>query len=405
MNNVFIARQPVYNRKLEVIGYELLFRDSSGDQTGIEDSELATSQVVLNLLLDIGLQQIVGEKLAFLNVSRNFLLSNIVSRLDSNKIVLEVSEDIEPDEEILGALSRLSDEGYKITLDNFVYHYSKDELIKYADYIKFDAKAFEQGELKSQVSLLRDALQDKKAVVIASKIETQNDFEDANALDVEYFQGYYLAHPNIIRGSRLSANRHSVLELQKILHEQHISNEDIVELISRDFFLTYRVLNYIQEHYKQHEQVTSVSKAVEMVGLEEIRTWIDLLAMSKLDDRPNELLVSALARGKMCELMAIATNKDNPGAYYLVGLFSHIDAIMEKNLSDMLDSLPLNKQINTALLYRKGAMGDALNCVIAYERGDWDAVYFERAEKSLIIDSYLKAIEWASDLNAELIAC
>lgn len=400
MNNVFIARQPIYNKKLEVIGYELLFRDSDGE-ADIVDKELATAQVVLNVLLEIGLEQIVGERIAFINVARDFIMSDLLYSLDKEKIVLELSEDVEADSEVIEALKKLVNNGYKIALDNFVYDYSKDDLVALADYIKLDVSMFTGEELKSQVNLLRNG----KAKIIASKIETQKNFDICSEIQIGCFQGYYLARPNVIKGTRLSAIRYSVLQLHEKFQDANASLTEIEELLSKDMYLTYRIFNFIYNGDFGQKKVASLGAAIELVGLQEIKLWIELLLRSKLDDKPNELLVSALTRAKMCELLALSLGKSDARCYFIVGLFSQIDMILEKDMSELLKSLPLTEQMNEALLFRKGSMAEAVNCVIAYEKGDWDAAIFEDSENSMIIGSYLKSIEWASDLGTELIAC
>ena len=400
MNKVFIARQPVYNDKLEVMGYELLFRDGSGKKTEIIDSNLATAQVILTIAMEVGLEQIVGKRTAFINVAREFLLSELVYFLDKNRITLELSEDIDPDREVIEAMQKLSRKGYKITLDNFVYHSSKDEMIALADYIKLDVSSLTPNELRSQVNTLRKS----NARLIASKIETQRDFDLCKKLSVDYYQGFFLAQPNIIRGKRLSASRHSVLGINEKLQEPDVSLDDIVELISKDVYLTYRVFCFVNDQQSEGKEIDSLRTAVELVGLKAIRYWIELLVLSKLDDKPSEFHVSAVTRARMCELLANSSGMEDADSYFIVGLFSHIDTILEKNMPELLKYLPLTEEINDALLFRKGGMGDALNCVIAYEKGDWEAVKFADVEQSVILDIYLKSIEWASDMDAELVA-
>ncbi len=400
MNNVFIARQPIYNKKLEVIGYELLFRDSDGE-ADIADKELATAQVVLNVLLEVGLEQIVGERIAFINVAHDFIMSDLVYSLDKEKIVLELSEEVEANPKIIEALKKLSNNGYKITLDNFVYDYSKDDLVALADYIKLDISMFTGEEFKSQVNLLRN----RKAKIIASKIETQKNFDICSEIQIDCLQGYFLARPNLIKGTRLSAIRYSVLQLHEKFQDENASLTEIEELLSKDMYLTYRIFNFIYNGDFGQKKIASLSTAIELVGLQEIKSWVELLLRSKLDDRPNELLVSARTRAKMCELLALSLNKPDVHSYFIVGLFSQIDMILEKDMSELLKSLPLTEQMNEALLFRKGSMAEAVNCVIAYEKGDWDTATFEDSENSMIIGSYLKSIEWASDLGTELITC
>ena len=77
MSDIFIGRQPIFNVDLNVYAYELLFHSSEDQVTvSILDGDIATSQVILNTFVDIGLENLVGRHKAFINLTQH-LQANI----------------------------------------------------------------------------------------------------------------------------------------------------------------------------------------------------------------------------------------------------------------------------------------------------------------------------------------
>jgi EAL and modified HD-GYP domain-containing signal transduction protein len=76
-----LSRQRICHADLSVFGYELLFRDGAADKANMRDEDEATALVIVDTLMEIGLQQMVGSHLAFVNVSRNFMLSDFCEAL------------------------------------------------------------------------------------------------------------------------------------------------------------------------------------------------------------------------------------------------------------------------------------------------------------------------------------
>jgi EAL and modified HD-GYP domain-containing signal transduction protein len=400
MYDFFIGRQVIYDDKLAVFGYTLLLHSNDTDQIHRQESQSTASQIMLHTMLEMGWENMVGNRRAFIKVSRDFILSDLIMFLDKERMVLEISENTPPDDEVVAALGVLATEGYSIALSNFLYDEAKRPFLDVAEFVKLDVSSLGADALRGQIELLRK----HNVKLVANMVETQRDFKLCDELGMDYFQGSFLTRPNIIKDKRLPANRICVLQLLEKLQNPKVQLRDIGSLVREDLYLSYRLLRYINSSYFGFpRKVESIQHAMIMVGLERIRVWVSLIALSKLDDKPNALLVTALSRAKMCELLAVSSNMDNIESYFTVGLFSVLDAIMERPMSDLLDTLPLSQDVNRALLNREGVMGMALQCVLDYEQGKWNAIKFDDLDNTTIVGSYVHSLDWASELGADLL--
>ena len=173
MSEIFIGRQPIYDRKLGVYAYELLFRAADMNTATITDGDKATSDVIINTFLEIGLDNIVGDRLAFINLTRSFFVNEHSISLPKDRVALELLEEIEADDEVVAGVKRLSDQGYTIALDDFIYHESLKPLVQLADIIKIDIMALDRDEVRDHVQALRE----HPPLLLAEKVETQEEFD------------------------------------------------------------------------------------------------------------------------------------------------------------------------------------------------------------------------------------
>ncbi|HED19006.1 MAG TPA: HDOD domain-containing protein [Gammaproteobacteria bacterium] len=400
MNELFIGRQPIYDRKLGVYGYELLFRTADMNRATISDGDKATSDVIITTFLEIGLDNLVGNQLAFINLTRSFFVNEHSISLPRDRVVLELLEDIEADDEVVAGVKRLSEQGYAIALDDFIYHESLKPLVQLADIIKIDIMALSRDEVSNHVKALREY----PLRLLAEKVETQEEFDFCMGLGFDYFQGYFLALPKVIRGRRLPNNRLAILRLLSQLQDPDISPQQLEDLIAQDVAFSYRILRYVNSaSFALPRTIESIQQAVVILGLKSIKSWTTLLAMSQVDNKPAELVVTAMVRAKMAEELARAQKTDHPDSFFTVGLFSALDALMDNTMEEILTQLPLADHISDALLQQKGIHGEVLSCVLAYERGQWDQIQPAGLSRSQIRDCYLTAVQWAADIRQQLI--
>ena len=393
---VFVGRQPIYTQQLDVFTYELLFRRGEMPHAGVTDGNQATAQVLVNTFLELGLDTLVGAKRAFVNLTRDFLLQDYSLVFPTDRVVLEVLEDVAVDDDVLAALRNLSAQGYTIALDDFFYQEHLRPLVELADIIKIDVLASGRTTVAEQVELLRQY----DVPLLAEKVETQEDFTYYKTLGFEYFQGYFFCRPDVVKGQRSPTNRLVILELLAKLQRPGTTFRELEALISRDVSLSYKVLRAANTAiYTQARKVESIHQALRLVGLTAMTNIVSLFLLANIDDKPHELLVTAMVRAKMCEQLARLMQQGNSATFFIVGLLSVLDAFMDRPMPDILPALPLADEIVTALLAHEGMLGATLHCVLAYEQGDWEAVSNLGCPRDLLVKTYLEALMWATEMH------
>lgn len=392
MQDIYIGRQPIFDRDLNVFAYELLFRSGTQNHAGEFDGDQATSQVIVNAFIEIGLEQIVGPHLAFINLTRSFVTTQAPLPFPKDRVVLEVLESIRPDAEVIAGVRDLAAQGYSVALDDFVFHEDLKPIIEVATFVKIDLMTLSLDQLAAHVRLLRGY--DVK--LLAEKIETQEEFEHCKQLGFDYFQGYFLSRPNIVQSTQLPPNRLAVLQLLAKLQDPQTDAADIETLISQDVALSYKLLRYINSAFFAFpKKIESLRQAVVYLGTQAIKTWVSLLVVAGLGNKPAELVSQAMQRAKMCELLAKTAKRPHTETYFTVGLFSLLEALMDTPLEKILESLPFTDEIRRALLQQEGLYGEALSCAIAYEKGDFLRAHFDRLAPSQMTDTYLASARWA----------
>lgn len=399
MHDVFVGRQPIYSRQLGVVAYELLFRTGGANDAQGLDGERATSQVALNAFLELGLDAIVGRKRAFINLTRAFILNDFAAAFPAERVVLEVLEGLPIDGSFLDALRGLAGRGYTIALDDFEYRDDTAPLLDVADIVKLDVLALGHPGLLDTVERLRR--HDLK--LLAEKIETHEDFALCRELGFDFYQGYFFCQPDVVRGQRSPANRLAVMRLLATLQNPTIEFHELEEIIVQDVSLSYKLLRLINSaFYARPQRVQSIRQGLMLLGTRRITTWASLIAMSGITDKPQELMVTALVRARMCELLAEARGDAGSEGFFSVGLLSVLDALLDAPMPEILKSLPLAEDIECGILFQEGIAGETLHCVLAYERGRWDEVRLEGISRGAITDAYLNAISWAADVTSTL---
>lgn len=401
MKDALVGRQPIFDKDLNVQGYELLFRPTGPAIITETAGDQATSEVILNSVTGIGFDQLIGPHRAFINFTRSLLLNDDPIPLFQRKVVVEVLETEVVDQQLVDGVRHLIAKGYAIALDDFAYHPQWEPLIDLAEIIKIDVLALGLNETRQLVQ----QLQGRGVKLLAEKVETQEEFAAYLDMRFDYFQGYFFSRPTVVRGRNLPANRLTVLQLLAKLQDPDAEVEEIEKIISQDAAMTYKLLRYINSAaFSLKQSAESIRWAIVLVGLSVVRRLASIVAMSRIDDKPHELLNVAFTRAQMCYLLATTARQKDPDGFYIVGLFSTLDALMDTPMSELLATLPISKDIKDALLYKQGPMGNALACAIAYEECRWGRVAFSNLDARTLRDLYAQASASSFSTSAELLA-
>jgi c-di-GMP phosphodiesterase len=391
VSEVYVARQPIFDGQLDLWGYELLFRRANESTAIVGDHDAATSTVVINAFTEIGLQNLVGDHAAWLNVSRDFVISKLPLTLPPKRIVLELLEEQQVDDELLGALTQLRALGYTIALDDFTWDEEHAPLVEHVGIVKIDFLARTDEQIAVDVARLRRP----GVMLLAEKVETRADYRRALDLGFDLAQGYFFCQPEIVSARGVAPNRLSVVQLVGALQDPAISLETIEDLISRDVALSYRLLRYINSaFFGLRREVDSIGRAVALLGLENIKRWSTLTAFAGIDDKPRELITTALVRARFCELAGPHFGESNTDQLFTLGLFSVVDALMDSPMPELLRSIPFPEDMTHALVAGHGPKGQLLDAAVACERG--------KAPSDDLAALHTESLAWATTATGEL---
>lgn len=364
MRDVCVGRQAIYDRQRNVVGWELLFRNTQGVRGDMIDGNQATAQTLLNSIVEIGLERIaVSGEPVYLNCTREFLEQ--APLLPPDRCVLEVLEDIPMDAALLEALDRLREQGYQIALDDFVYEPHLAPLVQRAHIVKVDVMAVGLAGLAAQVR----ALLPFGVRLLAEKIDSEDELAACQRMGFELFQGYYLRRPDTLSAKSAKANKLSALVLLAECQKENSDINKIARILSSDPGLSFKTLQLANSAlFQVHTPISSIPQAIAVIGLDALARWSTLLMLSGFEDCPPSYLERALERGRMCELLARHTGIAEQTAY-LAGLLSILDSAMGTPLAELAPRLPVSPDIKAALTDRTGGLGRLLNAVISYEAG------------------------------------
>jgi EAL and modified HD-GYP domain-containing signal transduction protein len=402
--DAYVARQPIFAGNKSIYAYELLFRDGTANFVPDIDGDEATETVMSNSVLTIGVESILGDKRAFINFTQNLLVKKIPLLLPQETTVVEILEDVIPAPDLLAACREMADQGYLLALDDFEFSPELVPLIEMAHIIKFDFRLTPLPEIEAYLKQLPQG----KRRLLAEKVETHEEFEIAQKMGFELFQGYFFCKPEVIRGREIPGSQLNLLQLMSELNKRDFQFDQLENLVAQDVGLSYKLMRYINSpFFGRANKVASVRQALVFLGEKEIRRFISLVAMSRLAaDKPNELVRASCIRGKFCELIAEKPPcRWDPAELFTLGMFSLIDAIVDTTMQDIMERMPLSPNLKQALISLKGPLSPYLALVRAYEKGEWPLVSKLAAAMSVdekgLPELYRQACEWSHSVINE----
>ena len=389
---VVVARQPIFDAGWEVIAYELLYRPVAEGSDPIAP-EAMTAGVLTTAFSDLGLDLLVGDRPAHINVTREFLLGVRPLPLEPHRTVIELVEDQVVDNALVEVLTEAVDAGFTLALDDFVYAPKMERLLDLASIVKLDVRALSPAQLEAEVR----KLEPRNLTLIAEKIESAEEYELCRELEFDAYQGYFFALPELSRTTATPTHELGSL-IALAATDADTTLEELEEIVRRDAGLSHKLLRYANSAYVAPlRPIASLRHALTMIGANAIRRWGLLLALSGLRDAPNHLLNAAMIRARMSEIVAPAMSAA-PDRAFTAGLFSLLDAMTGRQMDELVAELPFDDRLSDALVRRQGPEGEVLSATLAYERGDFDAAA-AHARPQVLADAYHQAIAWSDQLT------
>lgn len=397
---ILVARQPIMDADLEVVAYELLYRGPYGEAMATDiDPAAATSSVLIDAILELGFERLVGDRPMHVNFPECLLDGDAPLAAPADRLVIEVLESVRGTPAVRAALSAFRARGYRIALDDFVPGRSDPVLLDCADIVKIDLGSLTAEEAAASASgLLTRGIQ-----CVAEKVETHAQFVTCRDAGIRLFQGYFLQRPETFYGRRVAVNCLTAVHLLAELHRMDWSIRSVEQLIASDVGLSYKLLRAVQTaNFYVTRQVSNLSQAIVVLGRDQLIRILSLITLSRFRGRPAELMRNALQRARLCELLAERAGFEHSGSFFMVGLLSLMPAMLGESLEETMDSLPLSPEVREALLHQAGDLGAALDCVASLEQAEWSRVRFRDLALTDINAAYVEACGWVEESMARI---
>ena len=394
---ILLARQPIYDASLNVVAFELLYRSISPDAAEIRNGDEASSRVLLSAFGGAGIMDITDGRPAYINFTKHLIINP--PPVDPQHLVIEVLEDVLVTPELLDSVRRLRAQGYRIALDDFQHHPSLEPLVELADIVKLDVLELGEVKLRAEVRQLRNY----PVRLLAEKIESWEMYNQCVDLGFSFFQGFFLARPQLLHGRRSAPARPAIAALMAQLADPDIGIAELTTTVSADPVLSFNLIRLVNSPlYRRAQPIESVREAIFALGVERVRGWCYLVALAGIGGKPSELTRIAMRRARFCELLGEIATGAVPGRCFTAGILSTLDAFMDAELGELLASLALSGEMHAALLAREGCMGVVLDTALAFETGSWARVPWSilaahGIDQLAAERAYLDSLHWVSE--------
>lgn len=404
--NVFLGRQPILDRRRNIVGYELLFRAADTDHADIENYSNVDSFVISHVLSNFGFGEVLGRHLGFINVTENLLMSDSLEILPAGKVVIEVLETVRPGESSLRRCRELKELGFTLALDDNRYRPDYEPFYDIVDIVKIDILQLSPEELSETIALLGG----RPLRLLAEKVETMEQYNACLELGFDLFQGYYFARPAVLNRKKVDVSGVSLLRLLGLVcRDAEIA--EIEAAVKQNPNLSYNLLRLVNSVViGMKERIRTLRHALTVLGMRQLKRWIQLalFASDRKDGTGNPLLETAAARGRLMELLAMKRAGGLPGrdcsdTAFMTGVLSLVDVLLEMPMEEIAEQLNLSEEVRQALLHRDGHLGRLLLLAEKLEGLDFSAVEAILAgfdcELGTLLDAQLEAISWANGID------
>jgi c-di-GMP-related signal transduction protein len=392
----FVARQPIFDQKLRVIGYELLFRDGITNGFATADVDAACRSTLDSSWL-MGLDVLCAGALTFVNCTREALLSGYATLLPPHATVVEILESVLPEPEIFSVCRDLKRAGYFVAIDDFVPNDHREPLVEVADVIKVELPATPRKDWHSMV----ERYAGRGILMLAEKVETHDEFLATQEAGFTYFQGYFFQKPVTLSTTEVPGSQFNYLRMMQAAFQPALDWDVLERLVKQEPSLCYRLLRYLNSPaFGFLNEIRSVRHALTILGEREIRKWVSVIATLGMGkQRPGELVQTALLRGHFCELISRQLHQKTSDSF-LLGLLSLMDAILGVPMGEVLRRVSVESNIQHALMHEPSPLLAVYELVLAHENANWEEcrrlAEALKLEEEQLGELYLESIQWAS---------
>ena len=407
LTNFFVARQPIFDHSGKLWAFELLFRTGLSENTAVIDDPDAATVLVASggfLRATSGMPENVK---IFINFTEELIFKRFPLALPPQNTVIEILENIPVTAELIERLRELKAEGYTIALDDFVGDPAYRDIFPYIDIIKLECL----GRSTDEVIAVKNRFAGTRCKFLAEKVDSEAAFLAFREQGIPYFQGYYFAKPQILKGKGITSSAAVRLRLAAEIEKDMPDTEVILTAVQSDVSLSYRLLQYINSAvFSFREKITSIRQALTLLGVMKTKYWLRLMLYSDMlnvNSNP-EVLRMALQRAHFLDALGVASRFSAPKneSLFLVGMLSLLEAILGVPMTTILKELPLSSEIKASLRGERGIYSDYIALAVAMEHLDFDRA--NRLAKALHIpenavsESFELAIEISDTMMRQI---
>ncbi len=374
---VFVARQPIFNIKEEIVGYELLYRKDFTNEYPYIDGDQATAEVIINSFFNIGLERLTEGKMCCIHFTEKLLKQKLPTLFNPSEVVIKINQSVEASSELVTIIKELKEQDYMIMVDECIFQPDNPislELLSFVDMIKVDfrKKRTFQHEYIEKISSGFDIK------LLAEKIETIDAYKEAKKRGYELFQGYLFSKPQIESTYEIPI----IFSSYRLIHNmsfEGFDEDELAHLIEKDLSLSLKLLKLIQiSTVHKENKICSIREGISLLGVNKIQKWAYVLSsresLEKKTQLSERLVRMILTRAKLCETIARQLENEQSSSYYMTGLISTMNEIVGSSMADILVDLPLNEDIHNALLGKENQLKDVLDLAMAVEQAEWKEI-------------------------------
>lgn len=401
-SDYFVARQPVFTQTGNLWGYELLFRNSPhNDCPPIINPQEATAEVTIDGL-SLAFSRSKPNLKALINVPEPMLESGNLEHLPKESCVLEILEDAHATPKVLETLRRLKSRGYTLALDDYTGQDSLDDFLPIVDLVKVE---FLNTDHRERGAITRHLRTFNSITLLAEKVESFEDAQQATDLGYDLMQGYYFQKPVLFHGSKVPPTLTARVHALWLLSQDDIDKRDVKEFFIRSPQLAFRLLKFVNSAaFSPQTKIQNLDNALAHLGMLRIRHWLTaaIMADSARTDAKSELAFMGSARAVFMKSIAIMLRQPDPDNFFMAGLFSLLQPMYNVPIEKLIEDLALDDDVHTALISESGRIGNWLRVAEMLERGNFNEAITQISSLGVkdlqtVVKAHNEAMRWTRD--------
>lgn len=380
MENVYIGRQPVLDSDSNLCAYEVLYRDSN-QESKIDSGRYASASVINAVLNKFGTRSLLGHRRAFVKVDEKFLMHDLIFSIPNEFFIFCILDSVEMNERVIERIEQLHAKEYKLAVNDIFLN--KETFQKYK--IVFNELSYIKVKIDSALSVgtkkMISEFQKNDIKVVATKIETSDEYELAKSIHCDWFQGYFFAEPKILQNAKYEPSQMRILKLYNLLL-QDTNIDELTTEFENAHEVTVQLLQFINSgafHFRK--RISSIHHILTLVGRMPLAQWLMLMIYSKSVSKENQsspLMLMVKYRTELMENILKVVQPDVKsnmlGEAYFVGVLSLMDTAFGVELATILEDMHISKEVEDALLKEEGILGEIFVLIKDIEKFNTSAV-------------------------------